>query len=79
VLERKYNSFKEQVVAMSEVAKYLIDCLIERYGENYDKGNMAVLLALIVATYIKRSGVSVEDWIKILEVVRGWMELVVGM
>jgi hypothetical protein len=79
VLDRKYNSFKEQVVAMSEVAKYLIDCLIERYGENYDKGNMAVLLALIVATYIKRSGVSVEDWMKILEVVRRWMELVVGM
>jgi len=76
VLERKYNNFKEQMLAMSGVAKYLIDCLIERYGENYDKGNMAVLLALMVAAYIKRSGVSVEDWMELLVVVKRWMELV---
>jgi len=70
VLEKRYNNFKEQMLAMAEVAKYLINCLIEKYGENYDKGNMAVLLALMVVVYIRRSGVSVEDWMKILEAVR---------
>jgi cell division protein ZapA (FtsZ GTPase activity inhibitor) len=67
-LKRKYNTFDEQLKAMAEVAKYVTECLIQKYGDECDVENFGVMLALLVAHWLYDTGVNLQDWLKVLDI-----------